>query len=431
MIRLILNITGVLTCFTLIIIGLLQIDDKQVPELTQLMEQLKSPNDSKAYLYLMGMDAPNGVDPLSAGAIALQQNNIKRKNDGNRTLIAEPQTTKNVLAMPDNDLLCSYSEDSCLSYIFNNLNLIEDLINKHKILIDRYRIYANYHDFHTLSEPYIAEKTPPYFALSKAVQLTNLSLFLKASKGDVDEAINLIYQLQSQLRQQLSQQDVLIGKLIYLKLISDNLDLLSVISNQYNYKLPNKIKLLSLQERSLRSSFVREIHIMSHLYEELDGAPDIFSTVGEEVLSHVPSWVTHMLFKKNMTFNESYKVYVYYTLLSETSIEIIEKEITDKALMPLVIDHWIRNPIGTILNQIGQPDYLGYIASFGDIDNKIKLFNTGVNNMDNKDIMNGVRSVYNSTEHNLPYFNEDKTILCFDSLFENSRFYNCLRIRIH
>lgn len=422
---------GALVCITLIIVGLLQIDDKQVPELTQLMEQVKRPNDSKAYLYLMGMDAAKGVDPLAAGALALQQNNIKRKNDGIRALIVEPQATKDVLAIPDDDLLCSYSEDSCFSYIFNNLNVIEDLLNKHKILTERYRVYANYHDYHTLSEPHITEEIPPYFVLSKAVQLTNLSLLLKASKGDVDEAINLIYQLQSQLRQQLSQQDRLIGKLIYLKLISDNLDLLSVISNQYNYKLPNKIKLLSLQEKSLRASFVREIQIMSHLYEELDGAPDIFSTVGEEVLSDVPSWVTHMLFKKNMTLNESYKVYAYYAMLSEASIEKIEKEISDKALMPSVVDHWIRNSIGTILNQIAQPDYLGYIASFGDIDNKIKLFNAGVNNMDNKDIMNGVRSIYNRTEHHLPYFNEDKTKLCFDSLFENNRFYNCLRISIH
>lgn len=75
MIRLILKIMGALVCITLIIVGLLQIDDKQVPELTQLMEQVKRPNDSKAYLYLMGMDAAKGVDPLAAGALALQQNN--------------------------------------------------------------------------------------------------------------------------------------------------------------------------------------------------------------------------------------------------------------------------------------------------------------------------------------------------------------------
>ena len=47
-----------------IVFWLIQIDDKINPEITTLIEYFSSPDESKAYLYLLGIDASEGEDPL-------------------------------------------------------------------------------------------------------------------------------------------------------------------------------------------------------------------------------------------------------------------------------------------------------------------------------------------------------------------------------
>jgi hypothetical protein len=415
-----------------IVIGLLlQIDDERVPALTGIIDATEIAGESDAYLYLLAIDSANNNKLTEQGRAILQQ---AQQVDANKTLnntalqasAVASEYTKLVLVT--NDLLCAYSQSSCLAYVFNNIDKIPSVLQGSELIIERYQTYLSYNDFKTLSEPLLSESIPPYQFMIRAARLINLKQLLAFSPAEQVIAVQALYDHHSALRAQLILQDTLLGKLVILSLLSENIDFLSLFSAQFKVTVKEPLQALTIQERSLRSGFNREIKMMSNMLEALDGAPDIFKQQGVDEVS-VPSWLTHILFKKNMTLNESYKLLDYYAMLSEMSVAKFEDEMLKNQLKPTIEKHWLRNPIGTILNQIATPDYSFYISHFWDMDNKIRLYNMHINQT--LHVTATINSVYQRGEQALAYFKDDNNSWCFDSPYQQQAKYNCLAVGVN
>jgi len=187
------------------------------------------------------------------------------------------------------------------------------------------------------------------------------------------------------------------------------------------------LPLLTKQQRSLESSFSREVRGAYQMYKKLDRAEDIFSSNLADY--SVPSWVTRMLYKPNMTINQGYKYLYYYATLSNLSSHAFVSEVQSHSGWPTTETHWIRNCIGTVLTQIAEPSYADYIADFWDVDNKIQLFNAALNNNEISNIIDSTKSIYADQKNIFPYRSEDKKQLCFDSPIASNPKYNCLTIK--
>jgi hypothetical protein len=406
---------------------LLQIDDELEPEVIDFMALSEPPSDSShAYFYLLGFSSAEGKEPITAGRdiyqeIEKQQLIISAERDENDYF---DSSQYDELVLPNHSLLCNYKESNCLDNIFNNTEQLPDLLNSASLLMQRYEEYSTFSDFHTLTKPDISEPLPPYQYLTMAVRLTHLQKVLIASQGKPNNALQQLYKLHHQLRSQLEQQDTLIGKLILLGLLSENIDLISVLATRYQLKLTQEIDSLSEQERSLAVGFSREVRMMHTLYLELDGAPDILNKEGDDSYFKIPSWLTYILFKVNMTTNESYKPLRYYSNLSEMpSDEFIHEMQQDEVQISNNL-HWLRNAIGTVLSQVATPNYNAYISDFWDVENKILLLNARLSNTSIEEIINEVSGVYSQP----PYLSEDKRQLCFENPYNVDTKYNCLRL---
>jgi len=403
-----------------ILIVLLQIDDEPEQALTEIIDSTEIKGSSDAYLYLLAIDSAQNIKPLARGRqiLARQQKASVLNNS--------PSSEDAQLVLAKNDLFCAYSQDSCLAYIFNNIDKIPSALQGTEIIINRYKKYLSYSDFKTLSEPHLTEVIPPYQFMIRAARLINLKQLLALSDNEQGD-IKSLYEHHEALRKQLSLQDTLIGKMVILSFLSENIDFLSLLSVKFNTVLLKPLQGLTKQERSLKSGFNREIKMLSNMLENLDGSPDIFKQQGVEEVS-VPSWVTHILFKKNITLNESYKILDYYAMLSEMTVAKFEIQMMNSQLQPITNEHWIRNPIGTVLNQIATPDYSSYISHFWDMDNKIQLFNAGINQTLGS---TKVKSIYQLTEKTSAYFRDERNRRCFDSPYQQEPKYNCLVVGIN
>lgn len=416
-----------------VVIGLLlQIDDERASPLTAIIDATELPSESDAYLYLLAIDSADNNKLIEQGRAILQKAqqlgaNQTLNNTALQALAPASENTK--LALVANELLCAYSQSSCLAYIFNNIDKIPSVLQSSELIIERYQTYLSFNDFKTLSEPLLSQSIPPYQFMIRAARLINLKQLLAVSAAEQAIAVQALYDHHSALRAQLILQDTLLGKMVILSLLSENIDFLSLLSAQFKVTVKEPLPALTIQERSLRSGFNREIKMMSNMLEALDGAPDIFKQQGVDAVS-VPSWLTHILFKKNMTLNESYKLLDYYAMLSEMSVAKFEDEMLKNQLKPTIEEHWLRNPIGSILNQIATPDYSYYISHFWDMDNKIRLYNMHINQPVTTAAMAPLNNVYRHAEQAEAYFMDTNTRWCFVSPYQQQAKYNCLAVDV-
>ncbi|WP_435235944.1 hypothetical protein ACR30L_19765 [Psychromonas sp. PT13] len=408
----------------------LQMDDELDEDQISFMKLSETPAQSDAYFYLLGLAVDKNKDPISEGkklyeGIKLIENHNQRANYLDQKPI---QLMLDKSIFPEDELLCSVGQSECMTVIDNNLDRIPQLLSKNTLFIKRYQTFLHLDDYHTLTQPSVDEPFPPYEYLSMATRIINLQQIWQASQGKQAQAINALYQSHEQLRKLLTKQDMLIGKLIVLNLLSENIDAINLLAMTHNLTLSTPLLLLTKQDRSLVNSFSRDARGGYQLYSKLDRAENIFSSNLSS--PHIPSWVTRILYKPNMTTNQSNKWYLYFAMLSELPANEFVQEVQLSDRIPAIKTHWIRNSIGTVLSQVSVPNYQEYIADFWDMDSKIQLFNAALNNNEISDIIDTTKSIYADQKNIAPYLSEDKKQLCFDSPIHSEPKYNCLKIKL-
>lgn len=414
------------------VVILLQKDDVLNVKLEELITTTSRHDDSKAYYYLLGFRASKQGNPIEIGELVFT--NIKYQELAN----AETPSINNRivyhpvedLPRPESPLLCQYRDESCLPTIFDNIDKIPALISQHRLYISRFKEYAALNDFHTLSEPSIAEPLPNYASIKDAVRLATLEQIYLASTGRSVQAIKNLFRLHEQLRAQLVQQDNIIGKLFLQNLISESIDIIYIVNANNHFPVKKYINPLNAQERSLTEGFIREIQMSKILFESLDKSPNILNSLDENIYINSPPWLARLLFKPNMSINQTSKQAYYGAQLSSFNINEFSQEMFSRRLQPMPEEHWFRNPLGTMLAQIPSRDNAEFISNFWSINNKINLFNDGMKARRKNHNFKQVTSVFPSQQDEIPYFKDHKQKICLTSPFDDRKDLQCLRVNI-
>lgn len=417
-------IGGIIVVIVLAVLGL-QIDDDLEPAVAKLLDKAHTNKESNAYLFLMGIDASEKDNPILIGQAVYssifegEEAYLAKKSDFNYQ--GYPQ--ENRLPLPDGDLFCRHWEEGCLTKLFDSNNDIEEALASNSVLLSRYKAFNKYDEYSTLSRPMITEPFPPYQYIAKGSRLIVLKSINEARSLNYKKALDLLSENISNLRKQLALQDNLIGKLVFLMQVSENIDVAFLISKQSDQRYLFDIPYLTKDEKDFEILMAREFAMSYELFRDLDRNSEFWKEG-----SNVPGWLVRVAFKPSMSINSIYPVYnqaIEYALLSHGEFS---KKIADGNTLELK-ESMLRNSAGVMLSRISLAGYNQYVARFYDLDAKIVLFNALAGKRDVEPMLDQVINPYDNKSSSF-FFSETNKNICFDGPLQNERNLRCLRVAL-
>ncbi|PHS26798.1 MAG: hypothetical protein COA83_01920 [Methylophaga sp.] len=417
--------------FGIIAALLLQIDDDLDPEVAIFLEQAEPAKHSDAYVYLLGIVAAEDEEPLELGNQLL--NAMRQAEDGykfgDETFEFEAYPEDKKLILPTGELFCKSWQEGCWQAVFDNKHERDQALKTHAVLLQRYQTFIKTPDYQTLSKPRLTEVYPPFQYLLKANRLVILSAINKMQSAKPALAVSELTEHITSLRQHLKSADTVIGKMIFTKMISDNIDALSLIIQQQDIAVNDALPPISLPERDLEIAMAREVAMSYELYSSLDRSPEIFAHAKEGLDNNnsfeTPEWVARAAFKPNMSVNQASLFYKETSARSQLAQTEFVFAVVERA-QPQKLQ--IKNWVGSILNNIAKPNFDQYIAPLFDLNAKIAIFNQTANKVELPSDLSYIQNPYYETGGTAYYSEEGKSI-CLTGPLNDDEKLRCLRVK--
>ena len=269
-----------------------------------------------------------------------------------------------------------------------------------------------------LTRPSAYDPMPPFTYIAQASDLVNRESIKELKDLNSGHAVSLAMDNIVNLRRNLVQQDTLIGKMVYLKLLSENIDFAYLIARRIREKPIIEISSLTKKEKEVEKVFAREFTISNNMFTE-------------EIGTKLPDWVSKLIFKPNMTINAL--VPFYNGVIRNAGLSHLEfaAEIAGDQQQE-IRKSWVRNPLGTVFSNMLSvvPSLFDpYLIRIFDLDAKITLFNAAMKISTPELLVGSLRSPYFESEHDV-YLSEDGRKICFDGPLPMHRDFRCLRIKM-
>ena len=409
------------------VIGLLQIDDDLDPKAMQWISEVNSNKKSDAYYFLMGIFAGENENPSEVGFKLYQNIHVAQEaHITNKTpFVFDDYPNDKKIALPDSGLFCKIWEIDCLKNIINHKSDLPGLLKTYSTLAERYQKFLAFDEYETLSKPMVSEPMLSYQYLWPGHRLQSLAALKQARNGNPREAIDALSKNAGRIKLKIRLEDSIVGKIVFLHMLAENIDLISILAHQYNMTDLPVIKLLNKAERDFERPIKREITMAYNIYQNLDRNSDFWQIGGA-----TPGWVVRSLFKPNMTLNIN--VIGMFDIIDASHLD--QKEFgaylkTKNSEVESVPETTVslRNHTGQILTGMATPNYIPYIAKFHDINSKITLLNNINLLKSNKKEFYNIKSPYGLDDK--PALSKDGNRICFNGPFEDERYFRCLIIK--
>ncbi|WP_192984368.1 hypothetical protein [Pseudomonas sp. EggHat1] len=309
---------------------------------------------SRAYVFLNGLDADPGQSPEALGAERLQAYRAWRSSHGPMDEgFTEPVVA--TLALPQGPLFCAVEKDGCLTTLLSGVSGWVET-DEQRLLRERYWQFLQLDDYRNLLEASIIAPLPPHRYLVSGQQLLTLQLLKVAQEGEGEQVRARLDEELHLLRGQLRRADTLIAKMILARMVERNMFWQAVLYRKGLMPVPSSVPAFDEAERSLLMPLQHEFQGMALLFEAL---PKAQSSLGEWLMLR---WGL----RPQMSTNASLTFYQPTAELSRRSPEVFVGELQQ---LPAV--QWQRswrNPMGNVLLEIGAPDYRRYAVRLQDLE---------------------------------------------------------------
>lgn len=410
----------------IIIVGVigLQFDDELHPDAARWIQESNSQKDSEAYFFLMGIYSAKDVSPVDVG-----ESIYSSIRDGEEKYILEKvpfdytdYPNEDKIELPQGKLFCRSWEKGCLKAIFEDATEARRTLESHSILLNRYYEFINLHGYKAMTKPMITEPLPPFNYLSVAHRLSSLNEIIRSHDGRPVESIRNLYLNFAKLRGVLQQQDTIVGKMVVLMMLSETLDIISILAGKYKVSSIEKIAHITKDERDLERSMAREVGMAYDTFRYLDRNPELWKIGGGAF-----GWVARMAFKPNMTLNAAYPDYKRISVASQLS-QIEFSNFIKNGAENISADESLRNYAGVKLNNIARPSMIEYVARFFDINCKIEQINSLVTNAGGTDKFIDAINPYGKPYSSV--VNNKGGRVCYDGPLKDGHNLRCLAIEI-
>lgn len=282
-------------------------DEPLKPEAERLLAE--TINTNEAYLYLLGINAASDENPKAVGGKVL--GSIFQGEAlyvlGGKQFTYMPYPKNKALKLPEGAFFCSKNtETACLDTLVKaELPAIEQTLQEHAILLERYQRFLEKNDYITLSS-HLEPTNLNLNYLVKGNRLLQLKTIALTKQGKVAEALELLNKNNLHLQNYLAITDQLIHKIIYNAFLNDNIDLASLILSQQktgSFKIPMlSYEALNLN-KVLDSEFATTFRALKFL--EKDTILNLRANQDSNSLKEVGLHASfNLLYKPNMTINE-------------------------------------------------------------------------------------------------------------------------------
>lgn len=316
--------------------------------------------ESRAYLFLNGIDAPFDEQPEALGKARLQH--YERWYAGRGVTDSDYSgPTVASLSLPEGRLFCRIEALGCFDSLLAQADLGSRIAPDWFALQRRYWDFLNMDDYRTLTSVSVAEPVPRLTYVYAGQQVLNLLMLQMARDGQGDVAQGGLREELRLLRQQLARADNLVLKMLLGVLVNRNLEWQVRLYRQGLIPRPSVPKPFSADERSLLKPMQREFYGIAQMYAQL---PD--SVSGREYLG------LQLFFRPQMTINASLAPYARAVQLSQLEPEAFAAAMQEPAPGPASVGG-IRNRAGNILLAVAGPDMRRYAGRLHDLEAKRRL----------------------------------------------------------
>lgn len=316
--------------------------------------------ESRAYLFLNGIDAPFDEQPEALGKARLQH--YERWYAGRGVTDSDYSgPTVASLSLPEGRLFCRIEALGCFDSLLAQADLGSRIAPDWFALQRRYWDFLNMDDYRTLTSVSVAEPVPRLTYVYAGQQVLNLLMLQMARDGQSDVAQGGLREELRLLRQQLARADNLVLKMLLGVLVNRNLEWQVRLYRQGLIPRPSVPKPFSADERSLLKPMQREFYGIAQMYAQL---PD--SVSGREYLG------LQLFFRPQMTINASLAPYARAVQLSQLEPEAFAAAMQEPAPGPASVGG-IRNRAGNILLTVAGPDMRRYAGRLHDLEAKRRL----------------------------------------------------------
>ena len=406
---------------------LLQFDEPLSPEVPALVEQTTAKKTNEAYLYLLGIDAPLNGEPSDIGEslLAYSREQDQLEADDPFTTERAPWPDYEALARPEGAFFCRWTDENCRVRVLSSWNEAPALSEADKTVLDRYRTFMTMDGFQSLAKPSVHEPMPSFHYLLSGHRLVMLEALREADRGDPEAAVRLLESTLDRVRTQLVRADTIIGKMVYLALMSENLDVLSEILARHGYDLAPEVPPMTRAERDFTLAMAREFAMGYYMYQSLDRHPQFFDTSSDNTWT--PGWWVRAVFKPNMTINSVLPAYLQAIELSQLTPKDYREQVNEAAEIEVKASR-LRNPTGTILARAGGPAFQNYVTEAFNIHGKLSLLNQVIAF---KGVPDDLKSLNNplSRKNNGVQLSHEGQQLCLSGHGEDNRGFRCLIVQ--
>lgn len=316
--------------------------------------------ESRAYLFLNGIDAPFDEQPEALGKARLQH--YERWYAGRGVTDSDYSgPTVASLSLPEGRLFCRIEALGCFDSLLAQADLGSRIAPDWFALQRRYWDFLNMDDYRTLTSVSVAEPVPRLTYVYAGQQVLNLLMLQMARDGQGDVAQGGLREELRLLRQQLARADNLVLKMLLGVLVNRNFEWQVRLYRQGLIPRPSVPKPFSADERSLLKPMQREFYGIAQMYAQL---PD--SVSGREYLG------LQLFFRPQMTTNASLAPYARAVQLSQLEPEAFAAAMQEPAPGPASVGG-IRNRAGNILLTVAGPDMRRYAGRLHDLEAKRRL----------------------------------------------------------
>ncbi len=364
-------------------------DEALRPETEELLRQNLSPipPEQNAYFTFYGMDAPLDQDAHAVGyekAMALNRASAEFLKTGNFALIPDEKWGDAPISTEDDKSICKPSAEACFDKFVVDEQKIRLLIEKHSILLARYKSLYQRPRFHHMVMPsaFIYYMGLPNFLLllrTHRLLLAEIGCdYLTKNKLDALKALqqDILY-----LRGILADANVLITRAIIISMLKSDLHLYAQMLDVQNAPpeaFAWNIPLLTKNERTLEHVIRYEFGIPANRYDMLAAHRQIAVNEFEDLSKWKKVLLRILPFKQNAMLNLSAPAYLKIIEMSHLSAfdaVRVEKEFSTKSAHRIKIRDYLTNPAGLMIYDDAFSDFTGAISRTHALDGLLRLVN--------------------------------------------------------
>lgn len=407
---------------------LLQVDDELSSDAQSMFDGIDWQSPSESYLYLLGLQAPITSDPLTEGKVIFSQYREYEKtfdkqlgNEWESSSDYDDDRPKLNIEHPSLD--CNLTKKGCLKELFETPVDGSRSAQFHE-LKQRYINFMSIGGFRTMAKPHLLEVFPRYTWLVRSRRVLSLDAIHRANEGDAAGALTELYEVLKLETRFMAEADNMIGRMISYVLVNESIEILYALSKVHNVQ-PDTLPLFQVNQLSLARAMKRELAMSASMSTTIRSADEF---------RYWPSWAVNIVYKNNISLNLMAKRYANVVRLSEMShLEFTSHLNNFNEALGTDISFWhtFRNYWGSLLLNIAEPNFHGYIARGLDLNAKIALFNQLAIKQPSPDVLeSAVNPYYSLSEGGLKgaFVDQENQRVCFDGPLEDTRFYRCLAL---